>query len=280
MKRLLSRFIVVCCLFSSSTGAETRLPIEHESKRLMLALEQSIHETDWSNASDLLKQLDSLDRDLPNEYRFLKGVVLSEQGDMKLAQESLEDYVIEGGQAADSYQEALLLITKVRGRLTAQEGLEVTEKPTALLQLPALRSEKSDGYIRALQALYLTDDPKFALIQQINSLLAAHPYTGSRLKQSEMNSSRSFRISNVDDEIVVQTKSIENGHPSLTVEKVNVSGIDPYLRYTCEAGMHACWISHPTNVHVHWLLVDKDEMVASELNDALVYLIRLIQKGA
>ena len=141
-----------------------------------------------------------------------------------------------------------------------------------------LPSGERAGYIKSLQALYLTDDPVKALVMQINSLLSVHAYSGLRVKKAKARVGKVFSVSVNDNQLVLQEKNYESGYPSLTVTKLDVHGLDPFLRYECQKKKFVCSIYHPADTHLVWIVIDYDSLVAGELSEALTKLFQYLQR--
>lgn len=249
----------------------TNLPVEHESVRLLLAVEKSISESAWDKAQVQLGDLEKLDIDLPAKYHYFKGLAQNQMGDLKEAQVSLESYVIKAGSEGDFYTQALEMITEIDSAKKLVENMDDDKKTPEI-------TASGDSYVQSLQALFLTDDPTKALILHANSLLTSHPYTGTRVKKQTTENGVVYRLSASALDLVVQEKRYIDGQPSLKVNKLNVSGIDPFIRYGCDAEEFACWILDPTDQYARWMIIDRDELVAQELAKALTKLIKAMQQ--
>lgn len=251
------------------------LPPEHEAARLMLSIENLVEKQQWSEAELQLIKMGSLEVELPTEYFFYNGEVLAHLARNDEAQASLEAYVVKAGSEGNFYTQALSLLTEIDQRPVTLPQAE----PEAKKSLPVITGD-GDGYIKSLQALYLTDDPVKALVLQVNSLLAAHAYTGSRVKSKKQREGIAYTVSVEGPNLLLQEKSYQNQQPTLSVAKLNVLGVDPFLKNGCSAAEYTCWVYHPSKSHERWILIDRDELVIGELTEALTKLIRLLQKGA
>jgi hypothetical protein len=251
----------------------TGLPAEHELARLMLAVESAVDAGDWEQASIQLDQLQSLQLTLPDEFHYFYGLVMLRSGQPVLAQKSLERYVVGQGNTGRYYEASLKLITKIEQQ-PAPHKIEVPDGQP----VPKLSSSSGDGYIRSLQALFLTDDPVQALVMHINSLLSAHAFNGSRIRKPNAREGVVYQLSVSGHDLVLQEKSFEQGQSQLRVSKLPVLGVDPYLTTGCEVEVQLCWVSDPTNNQRRWLVIDRDELVVRELSDALSKLIVRLQR--
>jgi len=242
----------------------------------MLAVESLAENSQWEKAHSQLQSLTVLKTNLPDEFYFYNGLVSAEQGDSAEATASLKHYVVEAGKTGKHYIEALKLITTLDDRM--QQNRSASHINDKAEVAPIIVGADRDGYIRSLQALFLTDDPVKALVMQVNSLLSAHGYTGSRLKKAQDQIGTLYVVSVSGEDLIVQEKSYNKGIPVLTMSKLNVSGVDPYLRHDCASTEFACWIIHPGNKRSRWLVIDRDEMVIRELSSALSKLILTLQQ--
>ena len=268
--RILAFFLVLIAMPSWAN-----LPPEHEAARLLLSVESLVVEGKWDEAERQLVKMGNLDVELPADFFFYHGTVLAKLERANEAQQSLEKYVVLAGSEGGYYSEALARLTDIERRSAV---LPKTE-PKSVKNLPALTGG-GDGYIKSLQALYLTDDPIKALVLQVNSLLSAHPYTGKRVKTTKQREGVLYALSVNGTNLVLQEKSFENQQPMLKVDKLNVLGVDPFLTNACSGAEYMCWVYHPSNTHDRWIKIERDDLVISELTDALTKLIRLLQKGA
>ena len=269
---VLALFATSLCMLSSLLQA-TGLPPEHEAARLMLAVKDLVAEGNWDRANQQLSQLRTLNVEPENDFYYLDGVVRDQLGNSAEAIGSLEQYVIKAGSDGQYYTDALALITRIQER--AQVADTQTEASSPMQ--PELTGS-DDGYINSLKALYLTTDPVSALVQQINSLLSSHAYTGSRVKSNELRDGVQYSVAVTEEELLLQVRSYENGQPFLQVEKLNVLGVDPFVDYGCSARVFECFLYHPSKENEKWIKIDRDELVAGELSQAFSKLIRLLQK--
>jgi len=280
----LAIYISLFC-FSMVTIASS-LPPKHESARLLLVIEEAVNHADWALADQSLSKMAELDVDLPISFFFYKGWVHYKNKRLEKAQHSLEHYVIKAGTSAAFYSDALRLLTAVDGELKAQAGEKQKTGSTKTISNsdgiganePLLINKERDAYVQSLQALFLTDNPVQALVMQVNSLLSAHSFTGSRIKKASEKQGIKFQVSIQDNMIVLQERNFQSGFPQLSAMKLEVSGIDPFIRFDCSNNEASCWLYHPTDQHEKWLLIDHDELVASELSQALTRLIQALQQ--
>lgn len=251
----------------------TGLPPEHEAKRLMLAAQKSIESEQWDKAEQQLKRIATLDVPLPAQFHYMHGQVLFHKSEFDMAQKSFEVYVLQAGEEGEFYVSALEMIT---------ETDENKNKVKPKLPTPAeLTLDKpKDEYLIGLKKLYLTDDDQEALVLQINSILSSNPYTGARIKQKGSRKGIRYEIKIIGKELQVQEKHYDKtGAPTLVVNRMDVFGVDPFIRYDCDYDRYVCWLYHPVNQYDRWILLDRNDAAAKELSGAMGRLIRFVQGG-
>jgi len=260
-------------IFISFNVFSANLPVEHEAVRLMLAVEASVENTDWDKAYRQLKALEIVKIPPPDDYFYFNGLVNVKLKHLSVAEENLETYIVMVGQKGKYYVEALKLITLLENGKEGVVPSEVREVKSSSV----LPSEERTGYIKSLQALYLTDDPVKALVMQINSLLSVHAYTGLRVKKPNERAGLMYSVSVNNGQLGLQEKNYEAGFPTLTATKLDVHGLDPFLRYKCEKQNFSCSIYHPADSHLMWIMIDNDDLVVHELVEAFTKLIQYLQ---
>ncbi len=275
MKNQIRIVLLSIALASPITGMSSGLPAEHEAARLMLSLESLIEGEQWQAAGERLDSLKALEVDLESDFLFYNGLVLSRLGDYSGAVSNLEQYVVDAGKEGAFYSQALSTLTLLEENAAADSA-----QPEAPVSVQPELKSNDDGYIKSLQALYLTSDPKSALVQQINSLLSSHPYTGTRVKKSRARQGVQYSLSVNGTELLLQERSYQNEQPMLQVKKLNVLGVNPFMDYGCSSSQFLCYLYHPSKANERWILVDRDNLVVSELSQAFSELIRLMQRGA
>lgn len=265
MALLVSVFLWTANAFASG------LPPEHEAKRLMLAAQKSINTEQWDNAEQQLKNVAALDVPLPAKFHYMHGEVLFHRSEFDMAQKSFEVYVLQAGNDGEFYISALEMITEADEKKKAV-------KPKAP-KTEALKLDKAkDEYLESLKKLYLTDDDKQALVLQINTIISNNAYHGSRLKQQNIKKGVRYSINLIGSELQVQEKLYDkNGEPSLVVNRMDVFGVDPFIKYSCDYERYICWLYHPVNQYDRWILLDRNESAAKELSEAMGRLIQSVQ---
>ncbi|KZY35931.1 MULTISPECIES: hypothetical protein [unclassified Oleiphilus] len=250
------------------------LPPEHEVERLLLALKESVENGNWEHATSQLVLMRKLDVPQPLESHYFEGLVKIRKQEFHSARQVLERYVISSGSQGQFYEQALRLITEAEEAEKSLEGSGQKNKTSIeMVELP-----QRDGYIKSLQALYLTQDPVEALSMQINSLLNAHPYTGSRIKKNGVKEGLVYHLGVVKGGVTLQEKSYQDGAPMLSATSLQVAGLDPFIGAGCSSLEYACWLLHPSDKHQRWIKIDYDEMVVDELRDAMTKLLQSLQQ--
>lgn len=269
-RKWLLAFLVILPSLLSASG----LPPEHEAKRLLLAVQHSIDNQQWDKAEQQLKAITELEVPLAENFHYMHGQVLFHQAEYDLARKSLEIYVMQAGEEGEFYIQSLEMITKADDK--KQEVV-----PKAPARKTDLKLEKNkDTYLESLKALYLTDSSTAALVLRINSILSTHPYQGARVIQKNANKGAKYRISIVGNELQVQEKKYDrNGAPTLLVSKMDMFGVDPFVKFDCDYERYICWLYHPVNQYDRWILIDRDKKAVKELSEAMARLIRLLQGG-
>lgn len=268
------KWLLVFFILIPSITLATGLPPEHEAKRLLLAVQHSIDNEQWSKAEEQLKAIAELEVPLAAKFHYLHGQVLFQQAEYDLAQKSLEIYVLQAGEEGEFYIQSLEMITE------ADEKKSVVP-PKAPTNTADLKLEKGkDGYLESLKALYLTDSSTEALVLRINSILSTHPYQGARVTQKNANKGARYSISVTGNQLQVQEKKYDKeGAPTLLVSKMDMYGVDPFVKFGCDYDRYICWLYHPVNQYDRWILTDRDKNAVKELSEAMARLIRVLQGG-
>ena len=265
-------FLILTVLFSTNSYS-SGLPPAHEAKRLMLAAQKFINAEQWDKAEQQLKNVTALDVPLSAKFHYMHGQVLFHRSEFDMAQKSFEVYVLQAGEEGEFYISALEMITEADEKKKA-----IKPKVT---NTDALTLDKAkDEYLESLKKLYLTDDSKEALVLQINNILSTYPYHGSRIKQQDVNKGVRYSVSLTGSELQIQEKSYDKkGAPSLLVNRMDVYGVDPFIKHNCDYDRYICWLYHPINQHDRWILLDRNDDAAKELSEAMGRLIQSVQGG-
>lgn len=264
---------MVCGTLLSGSAAAA-LPPEHEANRLLLLIEQQISDAQWEKASENLERMGALQIKLPVVYEFYRGKVYLQQGLPEKAQHALEDYVVQAGVEGTYYKQALQLISKAEAAVSVTPAVAEITSPHTDAQ--ALKS--NDDYVASLQKLFLTNDPKQALLLRINGILLAHAYQGTRIRHKERSTGAEYKLSIDGRDFLIQEKIFHTkGAPEIKLQRLRLDGVDPYVRYGCDYERYMCWVYHPVHQYDRWLLVDSAEAETKELVEAITRLIRLVQ---
>jgi len=267
----LALLIFAPVLLWATSSFSSGLPPAHEAKRLMLAAQNSISSEQWDKAEQQLKNVTALEVPLPAKFHYMHGQVLLHRSEFDMAQKSFEVYVLQAGEEGEFYINALEMITEA-------DEKKKTVKPK-VANTEALKLDKAkDEYLESLKKLYLTDDEKKALVLQINNILSNNPYYGSRIKQQDVKKGIRYSINLTGSELQIQEKRYDkNGAPSLVVNRMDVYGVDPFIKYSCDYDRYICWLYHPINQYDRWILLDRNEEAAKELSEAMGRLIQSVQ---
>lgn len=272
------------------------LPPKHEMNRLLLSAEKELAAENWDKAQVTLERLGQLGVEPPDVFQFYMGQVLTQQKQYEKALPFLESYIVKTGEEGEHYKTALMLLTEGEEYLASQQKIKPSSsisyttrgkaKSTNLPDQPfepghgATSDKGQDEYLVSLRRLYLTDSDQKALLLHINQLLGSHPYYGDKIKKQQRDAGVDTQLDVAPDrELIIQERHYGKGGAShINVVKQAVFGIDPIVRYGCNMGESICWLYHPINTHERWILLDRDDVAASELALAVSRLIRLLQK--
>ncbi len=266
------KWLLVFFILIPSLALATGLPPEHEAKRLLLAVQHSIDSQQWGKAEQQLKAIAELEVPLAEKFHYMHGQVLFHQSEYNLAQKSLEIYVLQAGEEGEFYIQSLEMITE------ADEKKRIVT-PAPPTNTADLKLEKGkDDYLESLKALYLTDSSIAALVLRINSILSTHPYQGARVTKKDANKGAKYSINVIGNELQIQEKKYDkDGAPTLLVNKMDMYGVDPFVKFGCDYDRYICWLYHPVNQYDRWILIDRDKNAAKELSEAMARLIKLLQ---
>jgi len=239
--RQLARVVVIASALLA--GQAAALAPEHEARRLMLAIEESVAAENWGEASEYLNRLQLLDAEKPDDYNYYRGRVMLQSSHLNEAQAALEAYVTKAGTEGSHYQSALKLITGIERErkekaLVTQVG---TDAKIAVIE-PA-----NDQRTASLRKLYLADSDNEALVLHLNSLLGV---AGWRQDQAVVRLDRpadvEYRLSSGDNLVSIQ--EIRRGSPGSVTRKtvqIPVFGVNPQVEWGCEPAVATCWIYDP-----------------------------------
>lgn len=253
------------------------LPPEHETRRLMLAVEQAVENQNWGEAGEYLNRLQALQTPKPNDYAFFRGRVMYEAGHLNEATAALENYVTQAGSEGEHYKESLELITAIEQARKKQgavsQASKVKGEPVATIE-PA-----GGNSVQDLQRLYLAKTPVEALERHANSLLSQNAWrAGSeKIVRADGEPDVQYRISTAAGELQVQeTRRVDDGRSEVVANKLPVYGINPLLNWDCLPGERTCFIYDPRDGS-RWMKLGGQASATEELARTLGDLIRRLQ---
>ncbi len=98
------------------------------------------------------------------------------------------------------------------------------------------------------------------------------------LKQKEAKKGVQYVLSLSGNELQLQEKRYDKaGAPTLLVSRMDVFGVDPFVKYSCDFDRYVCWLYHPVNQYDRWILIDRNEAAVKELSEAMSRLIKSLQ---
>lgn len=269
--------LAVLCIAGQPVGA---LSPEIEADRLLMATENYLSSGDYSRAAQALEQMERLQIKLPVEYYFHKGRLAWQARDHDQAQGALEEYVRQTGRDGEHYRQVLQLLTQIEESGTAASAQGAGE--AAIQWQEAEQSVYSDDYVENLRKLYLKERGEDALVEHINSLLTAAPYRPSRLITPQQREGTRYQVSLGAKGIlqIQQTTYDDQGQAVVSLDRREVFGVDPYVRYGCDRQRRACWLYDPQDSFREWILIGDDAAVVEDLGKAVSKLILLMQNSA
>lgn len=270
--------LAVLCMAGQPVGA---LSPEIEADRLLMATENYLEAGDYSRASQALTRMEQLQTKLPADYFFHKGRLAWQFRNHDEARGALEEYVRQTGREGEHYRQALQLLTQIEEASVAATSAQGSGEAAIQWQEPA-RSVYSDEYVDNLRKLYLKDSGEEALVEHINSLLAAAPYRPSRLITPDQREGVRYQVSLGAQGVlqIQQTSYDESGKAVVNLDRRDVFGVDPYVRSGCDRQRRACWLYDPQDSFREWILIGDDPAVVEDLGKALTKLMLLLQNPA
>ncbi|WP_148862289.1 hypothetical protein [Marinobacter fonticola] len=258
------------------------LPPEHETRRLMLAVQQAVENQKWGEAGEYLNRLQTLETKKPDDYAFYRGRVMYEAGHLNEAMAALDGYVTQAGSEGEHYTQALELITtieqsrKKQGTASQSKG---NGEPVATIE-PA-----SGDSVKDLQRLYLADTPLEALERHANSLLSQNAWrAGSdkragndKIVRTDGEPDVQYRVIAKSGELQVQeTRKVAEGRSEVVSNGFPVYGLNPLLDWDCVPVERTCFIYDPRDGS-RWIKLGGQETTTEELARTLGDLIRRLQ---
>lgn len=278
------RFLAPLLMALTVVPAAFALPADIEADRLVLAAQERIAQQDFDGAKAYLARVAPLKVEPCPVYHFLYGEVLLHEGDLDAADTQLGQYVTKVGRKGDHYDEALNMITQIEEQQQSRQ--DVANDGTGGRDLKSLGIEASDdvgkAYDAKVSALFMTKDVKKALVLQINSLLKSYPYLEGRVKNLATSDRETYSVSVEKPSELLVTKtqvnrSRNNGQAEISVSKINVFGVNPFVSYRCSNVADNCVVRNPVSGD-EWIRIADDESGARELSTALTRLIKALQR--
>lgn len=270
--RLISLLILALSLAWSSWALA--LPKEIEVDRLLLAVEDSISQQDWSRADARLVAVKALELDPPQSFFYFRGLVSTELNDFRKARHALERYVVMTGKDGEFYRDSLKLLNRI-------EGLEQAKIKQTLHASKSSQLVMNDGehnqYIQRLKTLYLVEQARDALEMHINTLLSNHRYIPGRYRSDRQWKGSLYQIQVHQGEIsILEKRADEQGGYRLNQDSVGVYGVNPYISVQCDSVGDQCWIHHPETGR-QWLELESDRHAVETVAEAFTHLLRHMQ---
>ena len=136
-------------------------------------------------------------------------------------------------------------------------------------------------YLNELKKLYLTSDERQALLAQSNELLDTYAVRAAfQVGQAERRD-QVYQLSvGAPGELLIQQKTREAEGVNVAVrnQRLEVFGVDPYIKYECLPSEQVCTLKNPQDGSP-WLTIRRDHQGAAQLAKALSFLLRNMQKG-
>jgi hypothetical protein len=146
---------------------------------------------------------------------------------------------------------------------------------------PELSGAEQARYLNELKHLYLTNDERKALLAQSNELLDTYAVRAAFQVGQPDRHDQIYQLSvGAPGELLIQQKTREAEGVKLEVrnQRLEVFGVDPYIKYDCLPTQQTCVLKNPQDGSP-WLTIRRDHEGAAELAKALTFLLRNIQKG-
>ncbi|AZZ91115.1 tetratricopeptide repeat protein [Hahella sp. KA22] len=265
--------LILALSFACQANADSLAP-EHEMRRLLFVAEESIEAERFAQAQEALDKVAELNITPTVQYYFYRGRVAMKSGEYEKAREAFVRYVNLAGSDGDYYEESLRAITRLDDQLKPPKQ---TAESTSI-DWSKVVENGSGEYLQKLRGLYLAGSDQSALVQHINSLLAANVYIPSRIRKLNEEEGIVYRVSvNSRNEIVLQETNYLSANVSHNVSRFKVFGVDPYVRTGCDLNQRACWLWNPENQDEKWLMITENKSAVDELSRAMTELIKLLQ---
>lgn len=270
--RRMAQVAIVCLALIA--GQATALAPEHETKRLMLAIEEAVSAESWGEASEYLNRLQLVEAEKPADYHYYRGRVMLQSSHLNEAQAALEAYVTQAGSEGSHYRNALKLITEIER--TRKEKARVTQ--TGENARVAVIEPAGESRENSLRQLYLADSDREALVMHLNSLLGV---AGWRENQAVVRLDRQadieYQVSTDGEQLSIQKMQRNNAQGiTRTTRQMPVFGVNPQVEWGCEPAVAACWVYDPRDGS-RLLKLSPNRNQAREVAQTLGKLIRNLQ---
>ncbi|WP_040883690.1 tetratricopeptide repeat protein [Marinobacter nanhaiticus] len=253
------------------------LPPEHETRRLMLAVEKAVESQNWGEAGEYLNRLQTLQTQKPDDYAYYRGRVMYEAGHLNEAMAALETYATQAGSEGEHYTDSLELITAIE-QMRKKQGA-VTQAAKAKGEPVATIEPASGDSIQELQQLYLASTPLEALERHANSLLSQNAWRAGteKIVRAEGEPDVLYRVSTAAGQLQLQeTRKVADGRSQVVSNGLPVYGVNPLLDWDCLPGERTCFIYDPRDGS-RWIKLGGQESTTEELARTLGDLIRRLQ---
>lgn len=259
----------------NSSNKEIRIPIEAELKRYILAAESFYDNNSLSHANSYLDRAKGLQVELPADYFYLRGKVLSKQQQWSEARMNFEEYILRSKDDDDHYIESLEMITQIEN--IAPDALDEKLVKKEIEWESDAQPIQSDTYLEKIKELYLEKSAKDALVQHINVLLASTPFTGKNLVSGASEDSLKTSISITEGhKLSVQKTQQKDGKAQVTAFNMSVFGLSREFITQCDTNLLKCTIKHKDTLNT-WFEIGYEEALAQEIAEATSALVLTMQ---
>ena len=144
-----------------------------------------------------------------------------------------------------------------------------------------LSGSEQASYLTELKRLYLTQSERQALLAHSNDLLKTYALRAAYQVGQAQRQDLVYQLSlGAPGELVLreETRDPRSGDMAVHNQRINLYGVDPYIKYDCPLSGISCVLHNPADGGV-LLTIVRDHQGAAELAKALSFLIRNLQKG-
>lgn len=172
------------------------------------------------------------------------------------------------------------LTRKLIFALLISSGL-VSVAPVSADSATGLSSPEQANYLHELKRLYSTQDERKALLAHVNKLLETYALrAGYQVGQAERSDLLYSVALGAQGELLLREETRGENRSDIAVrnQRIEVFGVDPYIRYDCPTSGISCSLNNPVTGGT-MLTIVRDNNGAAELAKALSFLVRNLQKG-